>query len=160
MLTVGSIDLATKITVENEPSDSEWIKKQKRLINELNSKLIVNAVEKRHKKPNKKEEKLSENLLEKKEIKETALEIDLTIKKENESDADIVSNMIKRFFPFLVLFCLFIFITYSLMSFLNMFTFLCLFLVFFAILGWKNSIPHYLNDAYNFNISLKTLVLT
>jgi hypothetical protein len=67
MLTVGSIDLATEKTVEDRPSDSEWIKEQKRLINELNSKLIVNAVEKRHKKLNKKEEKLSEKMLEKKE---------------------------------------------------------------------------------------------
>jgi hypothetical protein len=109
MLTVGSIDLTTKITVENEPSDSEWVDKQKRLIKELNSKLIVNAVEKRHKKPNKKEEKPSENISENKEIKETATELNLTNKKENESDADIVSNMVKRFFPHLVLFCLFVF---------------------------------------------------
>ena len=65
MLTVGSIDLATKKTVEDRPSDSEWTKEQKRLINELNSKLIVNAVEKRHRKPNKKEEKHSEKMLEK-----------------------------------------------------------------------------------------------
>jgi hypothetical protein len=159
MLTVGSLNLATTKTVEDGPSDSEWVEKQKRLIRELNSGLIVNAVEKRHKKPNKKEEKPSENISENKEIKETAIELNLTNKKGSESDADMVSNMIKRFFPFLVLFCLFVFIIYSLMSFLNMFTFLCLFLVFFAILGWKNSIPHYLNDAYNFNISLKTLVL-
>jgi hypothetical protein len=54
MLTVGSLNLATTKTVEDGPSDSEWVEKQKRLIRELNSGLIVNAVEKRHKKPNKK----------------------------------------------------------------------------------------------------------
>jgi hypothetical protein len=44
------------------------------------------------------------------------------------------------------------------MSFLNLFTFLCIFLVFFAILGWKNSVPHYLKEAYNYDISLRKIV--
>jgi hypothetical protein len=92
------------------------------------------------------------------EKKEAALESNSTINKIIESDADIVSNMIQRSFPYLVLICFFIFITYSLMSFLNLFTFLCIFLVFFAILGWKNSVPHYLKEAYNYDISLRKIV--